>query len=120
MEMNFPVESKSFSISILEGASMVRLEEKRKNLGAIVLSTQCFDWLASTLEILLGFPRDQDFVKSFREGSKLLIAHRCENKAGRFLEAAAFGLGGWKGFILIPKGHREWAIKRCETLQGRV
>jgi hypothetical protein len=56
----------------------------------------------------LGFPGDQDFVKSFREGSKLLIAHRCENKVGRFLEAAAFGLGGRKGFILIPKGHRGW------------
>ncbi|XP_062148491.1 uncharacterized protein LOC133857298 isoform X1 [Alnus glutinosa] len=82
--------------------------EKKKLLRWIVLSTQCFDWLASTLKILLGFLGDQDFVKSFREGSKLLIAHRGENKAGQFLEAAAFGLGGRKGFILIPEGHRGW------------
>jgi hypothetical protein len=54
MERIFLVESKSFSISVLEGASTVRVEEKRKNFfGAIILSTQCSDWLASTLETLL-------------------------------------------------------------------
>jgi hypothetical protein len=75
MERNFSVESKSFSLSVLEGASMVRVEEKRKSfVGAIVLSTQCSDWLASTLETLLSFSGDHDFVKSFREGSKILIA----------------------------------------------
>jgi hypothetical protein len=31
------------------------------------------------------------------------------NKAGRFLEAATFGLGGRKGFIQIPEGRGGWA-----------
>lgn len=113
MERNFPVESKSFSISVLEGASTVRVEEKRKNFfRAIILSTQCSDWLASTLETLLDFPEVQDFVKSFREGSKLVTARRGENKAGRYLETTVYGLGGRKGFILIPEGRRGWGWRK--------
>jgi len=113
MERIFLVESKSFSISVLEGASTVRVEEKRKNFfGVIILSTQCSDWLASTLETLLDFPEVQDFVKSFREGSKLVITRRGENKVGRYLEAAIYGLGGRKGFILIPEGCRGWGWRK--------
>jgi hypothetical protein len=74
----------------------------------VVLSPQCFEWLVSTLEVLLGLPDEQDFVKFLREGSKILIARRCENKAGHFLEASSFGMGGQKGFILIPEGRRGW------------
>jgi hypothetical protein len=116
MERNFTVESKSFSLSVLEGASMVRVEEKRKSfVGVIVLSTRCSDWLASTLETLLGFSGDHDFVKSFKEGSKLLIAQRGENKAGRFLEAAAYGLGGRRGLILIPEGRGGWGWRKFSS-----
>jgi hypothetical protein len=76
------------------------------------MSTQCSEWLASMLEILLGFLEDQDFIKSFREGSKVLIAWRGGNQAGRFLEAAAFGMGGRKGFSLIPKGRGGWGWRK--------
>jgi len=60
--------------------------------------------------MLLGIPEEQDFIKSFREGSKVLIAQRGGNRAGHFLEATAFGLGGQKGFIFIPEGRggRGW------------
>jgi hypothetical protein len=51
MDKNFIVESKSFAFSVLGGALTLRVE-----------------WLALTLEVLLGFPEGQDFVKSFREG----------------------------------------------------
>jgi hypothetical protein len=44
------------------------------------------------MESLLGLPGDQEFIKSFREGSKVLIARRRGNKDGRFLEAVAYGL----------------------------
>jgi hypothetical protein len=60
------------------------------------------------LEILLGLPEDQDFIKSFREGLKVLIARRGGNQVGLFLEATAFGMGGQKGFIWIPKGRGGW------------
>jgi hypothetical protein len=76
------------------------------------MSTQCSEWLASMLEILLGFSEDQDFIKSFREGSKVLIARRGGNQAGRFLEAAAFGMGGRKGFILILEGRGGWGWRK--------
>jgi len=46
------------------------------------------------MEELMGFPGDSDFVKSFREGSKVSIVCRVENKNGRFLEAAAYGVRG--------------------------
>jgi hypothetical protein len=56
----------------------------------------------------LGFPEDQEFIKSFREGSEILIAQRGSNHGGRFLEAAVFGLGGRKGLILILEGRGGW------------
>jgi hypothetical protein len=81
---------------------------EQKNLGKVMLSTQCSGWLASTLEVLLGVLEDQDFVKSFREGSKVLIARRSGNKVGHFLEASVFRMGGRRGLILIPEGRGGW------------
>lgn len=113
MEKSFIVELKTFVFSVLDGVSVLRVEEKRRIFpGELILSTQCSEWLASTLEILLGFPEIQDFIKSFREGSKVLIARRGGNQAGRFLKAAAFGMGGRKGFILIIEGHGGWVWRK--------
>jgi len=71
MEKKFSVEAKSFAFVALDGASVLRVVEKRnKFLGEVVLSAQCSNWLASTLEVLMGISEDQEFVKSFREGSK--------------------------------------------------
>jgi len=109
MEKSFIVESKTFVFSVPDGASMLRVGEKRKSFsGEIIISSQCSEWLATMLEILLGHPEDQDFIKSFKEGLKILIARRGGNQAGRFLEVVAFGMGGWKGFIVIPEGRRGW------------
>jgi len=54
----------------------------------------------------MGIPEDQEFVKSFREGSKILIARRDGNRTGHFLEATVFGLGGRKGFIIIRRSNQ--------------
>jgi hypothetical protein len=122
MDKNFIVESKSFTFSVMGGASMLRVEEKRKKFqGVAILNSQSSEWLASTLEVLLGFPEEQDFVKSFREGSKVLIARRGGNKARRFLEATTLGLGGRKGSILIPEGHGGWGwLKFSDKLRKFV
>jgi hypothetical protein len=119
MEISFTVESKTFVFSVLEGASTMRVGEKRKSFsGVIFISPSCSEWLASTLESLVGVPEDQAFIKSFREGSRVLIARRGRNQAGRFLEAASFGMGGRKGFILIPEGRGGWGwIKFSEELR---
>jgi len=109
MEKRFLVESKSFSLSMLEGASVLRVEEKRKGfLGAVVLSLQSSNWLATMIESLLGFPEDEDFIKSYREGSKVLIIRKGGNKDGRFLEASTYGSGGRRRFILILEGRGGW------------
>jgi hypothetical protein len=116
MEKRFTVESKSFAFAVLDGASVLRVVEKRnKVLGEVVLSTQCANWLVSTLEVLLGIPEEQEFVKSFREGSKVLIARRGGNRAGRFLETTIFGLGGRKGFIIIPEGRGGWGWQKFSS-----
>jgi len=74
---------------------VLRVEEKRKNFSSkVILSFQCSEWLVSTMEGLLGSPEEQDFVKSFREGPKVLIARIGDNKASRLLEATVFGMGG--------------------------
>lgn len=87
----------------------------------VILNCQSSEWLASMLEVLLGLPEEQEIVKSFREGSKLLIVRRGGNKDGHFLEVSSFGLGGWKGFIVIPKGHGGWGwIKFSEELRKVV
>jgi hypothetical protein len=94
MERRFLVESKSFVLSVLDGASVLWMEEKRKGFfGEVLLSNQCTIWLAATMETLLGFPGDKEFFKSFREGTKVLIVRRGGNKDGQFLEAATYGMG---------------------------
>jgi hypothetical protein len=60
------------------------------------------------MENLLDCPEDQEFIKSFREGLKIVITWRGSNQAGRFLEVAVFGMGGRKGFILIPESRGGW------------
>jgi hypothetical protein len=50
-----------------------------------------------------------------------LIAQRGSNHAGRFLEAAIFGLGGWKGLILILEGRGGWGwLKFSDELRKAV
>jgi hypothetical protein len=66
-------------------------EKKKFFSEEIIISSQCSEWLASTLEILLGHPEDQDFIKSFRDRLKILIARRGGNQASRFLEATEDG-----------------------------
>lgn len=107
------MESKSFVLSVLEGSSVLRVEEKRQGFhGVVVLSSHCSAWLVSTMETLLGFPGEQEFIKSYREEPKLLIARRGGNKDGRFLEAAVFGLGGRRGFIMISEGRGGWGWRK--------
>jgi len=58
----------------------------------------------------LKSPGVEDFVKSFREDSKVPIVRRDGNQVGRFLEMASFTVGGRKGFIWLPEGRegRGW------------
>jgi hypothetical protein len=60
------------------------------------------------MEVLLGFPGDKEFVNSFREGTKVLIVRRGGNKDGRYLEAATYGMGGWRVILLISEGRGGW------------
>jgi hypothetical protein len=122
MDKKFLVESKSLAFPVLVRAMALRVEEKRKKfLGVVILNYQSSEWLASTLEVLLGLLEEKELVKSFREGSKLLIAQRGGNKAGLFLEVSSFGFGGRKGFIVIPEGRGGWGwIKFSDELRKVV
>jgi hypothetical protein len=97
------VEAKKFLFKVVEGASVVRLEERRRNFsGLILLNIQSLVWLISIVECLLWFPREKDFIRSFEEGSKVLIVRRVGNAAGRHLEVADYAVGGRRGIIFIP------------------
>jgi hypothetical protein len=86
MERQFAVEAKSFQFSVVEGALVLRVEERRKGFSGVVhLGPLCFAWLASTLDELLQCSGVKDFVKSFWEGSKVSIAQRDGNRFGRYL-----------------------------------
>jgi hypothetical protein len=117
------VEAKKFLFTVVEGASVVRLEERRRNFsGRVLLGIQSLGWLISTVECLLWFPREKDFVRSFREGSKVLIVRRGGNAAGKYIEVAVYVAGGCKGIICIPEGRdgRGWRrfVMELEKVRG--
>jgi hypothetical protein len=98
IERRFLVELKSFVFSVLDGASVLRVEEKRKGFSGEVLSSQCTVWLASAMEVLLGF----------HGGDEVLIVRRGGNKDGWFLEVATNGMGGQRGYLRILEGRGGW------------
>jgi hypothetical protein len=111
MENWFYVEAKSFLFSVGLGIAKLRVVEKRKAfVGAILLGSHCIVGLLSMLEEALCNPGLVDFVKSYREGSKVTIVRRGENSASRFLEVAVYDMGGRKGLVLFPEGRngRGW------------
>jgi hypothetical protein len=109
MDRRFLVEAKAFAFSVIEGASVLRVEEKRKfYYGAVLLSNQCIEWLVSTMEVLMGGHGLSDFVKSFRDGAKVTIVRIGGNTNGRFVEVAVYGVGVQRGFLRIPEGRGGW------------
>lgn len=51
----------------------------------------------------MGFPGDKEFIKSFREGAKVLIIWRDRDKDGQYVEATVYGVGGQRGILLKGK-----------------
>lgn len=49
-------------------------------------------------------PVKEEYVKSYREEEKALMVCGGGNKAGRFLEAVVYDVGGRKGIIWILEG----------------
>jgi hypothetical protein len=48
------IETKTFVFSVVEGASVVRLAERRSFSGLVLLGAQSIVWLALTMEISCG------------------------------------------------------------------
>jgi hypothetical protein len=109
MERRFKVEAKTFFFSTK--AAKLRLEERRKGfLGHILVGHRCASWLAATVEEASLSPVMEDFVKSSSEGRMSLLVRGGCNKAGRFLEVAAFVDDDQKGIMWIPEARsgRGW------------
>jgi hypothetical protein len=112
MENWFYVEAKSFLFSVGLGSTKLGVVEKRKAfVGVVLLGSRCIAWLLSMLEEAVHNPGYKDFVKSFREGSKVTIVRRGENSSGHFLEVVVYDVGGRKGLVLFPEGRdgRGWS-----------
>jgi hypothetical protein len=65
---------------------------------------QGFAWLVDMVEEAMKSLVKEDFVRTYCEEAKALMAHGGGNKAGRFLEVAAYIEGGRKGMISILEG----------------
>jgi hypothetical protein len=55
------------------------------------------------MEVLVGFPGYKEFIKSFREGAKVLIIWRDRDKDGQYVEVMVYGVGGQRGILLKGK-----------------
>jgi hypothetical protein len=117
----FFVEAKSFELSVGEGASVLRLEEKRKGLSNVLcLGLLGVGWLASTVENLVAELGSKVFAKSFREGPKKFIAQRNSNSFGRFLEVVMYLEGGRRSRIVIPEGRKGFGWRRFADELSKV
>jgi hypothetical protein len=96
------------------------VEEKRKGFsGSAVFGFSCTTWVLLRVEKVLGNPGIEDFVKSFREGSKVTITRRGENRSGQFLEVAVYG-GGWKRHILFLEGRDGRGLSRVSGELSKI
>jgi hypothetical protein len=72
------------------------------------------------MESLLWYLGENDFVRSFKEGSKVLIVRQGGNPAGRFLEVAVYAMGGRRGIIYIPEGYEGQGWRKIVLELGKV
>jgi hypothetical protein len=106
-----------------EGSSILRLEERQRgNSHVAFLGSLCYGWLSSTMEELVCDSNSKDFIKSFKEGSKVTIIQRGSNMSGQFLEVAMYAVGGWRGLIMVPKGRegRGWSRFAAEMSKVKI
>jgi hypothetical protein len=73
--------------------------KQRGNSHVAFLGSLHSGWLSSTMELVQNSD-SKDFIKSFREGSKVTIVQRGSNLSGRFLEVAVYAMGGRRGLIM--------------------
>lgn len=96
------VEAKTFEFSV---ADVLQLEESRRGLSCVVfMGKLCVEWLRFKVEALVRNTKVKKFIHSFRDGSKAFIVHRGANESGRFLEVAAYAVGGRRGLIMLSNG----------------
>jgi hypothetical protein len=102
-------------------SSVLRLEERRRGFSHVAfLGSLCSGWLSSTMEELVRNTDSKDFIKSFREGSKVTIVQRGSNVSDRFLEVAVYAVGGRRGLIMVPEGREGQGWSRFAAEMSKV
>jgi len=90
---------------VVNGSNELRVVEKRKGFsGSLLLGSRCAAWLVSMVEEVLRDTIFEDFVKSYREGSKVTIVRRGGNRFSQFLEVAVYAVSGQRGMTLFLEG----------------
>jgi len=79
------VEAKSFLFLVVKGSVELRVEEKGRFSGVVLLGSRCVAWLLSVVVEVLRNLGSEDFINSFRDGSKVTIIRRGGNSSSRFL-----------------------------------
>lgn len=81
------------------------LVERRHGLShVLIVGKFSIAWLKISIKKLVHLPEDTEFVDSSREGNRAFIAQKGFDKAGRYLKAAEYVVGGRRGHIVVPEG----------------
>jgi hypothetical protein len=102
MESWFYVEAKSFLFSVGQGFAKLMVAESFRRGSSFGLTLYC----VAAVDGGRGFAKSwvEDFVKSFKEGSKVTIVWRGGNRSSRFLEVAVYVVGSRRGLVLFLEG----------------
>lgn len=108
------IESKLFTV-VREGGLNRIFERVRRFKQELLLGLGTAKWLRRALEDCAISER-RDFYASIREGHRSVIAQRCSNNWGRFMEVAAYGEGNRRSCIILPEGEGARGWRRMEEV----
>ncbi|KAF5474640.1 hypothetical protein F2P56_006523 [Juglans regia] len=97
------IESKCFIVLKLREGAVRVTERSWKTEYSVELGYSSIQWLVKVLEECLSKGK-KEVYSATRNGFSSLIAQRCVNRRGRFLEISEYNQGGRRNVICIPEG----------------
>jgi hypothetical protein len=99
------VESKEFALSVVGGATGIRICEKCKGLTrSILLDKDETAWLNKSFSELVSVQDSRVFWNQSVRGFPRILAQQCYNRHGYFLTVEEYEGRRRSGSILVPKG----------------
>jgi hypothetical protein len=101
----WPIESKEFALSVVGGATGIRVCEKGKGLTrSILLDKDEAAWLIKSLGELVSVQDSRVFWNQSVHGFPRILAQQCSNRHGYFLTIEEYEGRRRSGSIMVSKG----------------